>query len=134
MKTTKKNIALSIFWVVLGLGLIICAIRNVVDSYWIGMGGGFLGVGVGQIARLIRYKTDAQYREQVDISSSDERNKFLASKAWAAAGNMFIIFSGIAVIVLRILGYNQYSLWAAYNVCTLLVIYLLSYLWASKKY
>lgn len=134
MKTTKKNIALSIFWVLLGLGLIIGGIRGAVDSYWIGMGGGLLGVGAGQMARLIRYKTDAQYREQVDISNSDERNKFLVSKAWAAAGNMFVIFSGIAAIVLRILGYDQYSLWAAYNVCALLVLYWLSYLWATKKY
>ena len=134
MKTTKKNIAMSIFWVVVGICLFILAVIDVIDSFWAGMGGGFLGVGIGQLIRLRRYKNDPEYQEKVDISNSDERNKFLASKAWAAAGNMFIILSGIAVIVLRILGYDQYSLWAAYNVCALLVLYLLCYLWATKKY
>ena len=134
MKTTKKNIILSIFWVVVGLCLFILAVIDVIDSFWAGMGGGFFGVGIGQLIRLCRYKNDLAYQEKVDISNSDERNKFLVSKAWAAAGNMFIILSGIAVIVLRILGYDQYSLWAAYNVCALLVLYLLSYLWAAKKY
>lgn len=134
MKNSKKNITLAIFWVVVGTSLFILAVTDVIDSYWAGMGGGFLGVGIGQLIRMSRYKNDPEYQEKVDIGNSDERNKFLVSKAWAAAGNMFIIFSGIAVIVLRILGYEQQSLWAAWNVCALLVLYLLSYLWASKKY
>ena len=129
-----KRLALACFWVLLGVSLIVFAIMDGIDSYWIGMGAGFLTVGAGQLARLLRYKTDRNYRESVDIRYSDERNKFLASRAWVTAVTAYVILNGVAVIVLRILGYHQYSQWAAWSVCTLLVLYWLSYLWASRKY
>lgn len=134
MKYSNKRMGLSVFWLVLGVCLIVLSVMDVIDGYWIGMGGGFLGVGIAQLIRLMRYRKDPEYREKVDVKYSDERNKFLASKAWIAAVTMYILLNGAAVIVLRILGYEQYSLWAAWNVCALLVLYWLSYLWASKKY
>ena len=134
MKYSKKRLALACFWVLLAVSLIAFALMGMIDVYWISMGGGFLGVGISQLVRLYRYKKDRKYRESVDIRDSDERNRFLVSKAWSAAAVTYIVLNGIAVIVLRILGYYMYSQWAAWNGCILLVLYWLCWLWASKKY
>ena len=58
-----RRMVLSIFWVLLGAALFICGTLEIVDSYWSGMGGGFLGVGIVQLIRHIRYRKNEEYRE-----------------------------------------------------------------------
>ena len=130
----KRNLILSGTWIVLGAVLFVCGMLELVDEFWSGMGGGFLGVGILQTVRLIRYRKDEQYRQAVDVQVSDERNKFLSGKAWAWAGYWFVLLNGSAVIVLKILDLDQLSLWAAYNVCVIIVLYWLCHLWLRKKY
>ena len=105
-----------------------------VDSYWSGMGGGFLGVGIVQLIRHIRYRKNEDYREKVDVANSDERNRFLAGKAWAWAGYLFVLVSGVATIALKVMGQDQWSLAASCALCLLLVLYWGSYLVLKRKY
>lgn len=133
MKRNRRMI-LSVFWLVVGIVLTVLGVMGQIDSYWSGMGGGLIGVGTLQLYRFIRYEKDEEYRQNVDIQNSDERNRFLAGRAWAWAGYLFVLINGVAVIALRIMGYDQQSMWAAYSVCGLLLLYWLSYLWLRRKY
>ena len=129
-----KRIILTVLWLVLGTALFVGGVLELVDPYWSGMGGGLLGVGIVQTIRRIRYKKDAAYREAVDVQNADERNKFLSSKAWAWAGYFYVMINGVAVVVLKIAGYDELSIWAAYSVCLILILYWLSYLCLRRKY
>lgn len=129
-----RRMYLSLFWIVLGAALFICGAMEIVDSYWSGMGGGFLGVGIVQLIRHIKYRKDEEYREKVDIANSDERNRFLTGKAWAWAGYLFVLVCGVAVIALKALGQDQLSTAAGMALCLLLVLYWGSYLVLKRKY
>ena len=129
-----RRMVLSIFWVLLGAALFICSALGMVDSYWSGMGGGLLGVGIVQLARHIRYRKDEEYREKVDVANGDERNRYIAGKAWAWAGYLFVLVSGVATIALKVMGLDQWSLAASYALCLLLLLYWISYLVLKRKY
>jgi len=130
----KRRAVLSIFWMIVGVVLLALSVMEVIDSYWGGMGSGLIGVGLVQTIRFYRYHKDAEYREKVDTQNTDERNHFLSGKAWAWAGYCFVMLNGVAVVVLKLMGYDDMSLWAAYNVCLILVLYWLCWLWLRRKY
>ena len=131
---SNRRLILSIFWVVLGAVLIGCNMAGLVDDYWCGMGTGLLGVGAVQTIRNIRYLRSAEYREKVDTTNQDERNKFLANKAWAWAGYLYVLTAAIATIVLQIIGKQELAVAAGISVCIIMVFYWLSYLYLQKKY
>ena len=76
----------SVVEIALGLVLSVCGVLGVVDTYWSGMGGGLLGVGIIQLVRYFRYHQSEDYKNKVDVELNDERNKFIALRAWAWAG------------------------------------------------
>lgn len=129
-----RRMYLSLFWLLLGAVLVVCSMTEVIDSYWSGMGGGFAGVGIAQLIRHIRYRKNEEYREKVDVETNDERNRFLAGKAWAWAGYLFVLVSGVATIALKVMGQDQWSLAASCALCLLLVLYWGSYLVLKRKY
>ena len=133
MKSDRRMV-LSIFWVLLGAVLFICSALGIVDSYWSGMGGGFLAVGVIQLIRHIRYRKNEDYREKVDVANHDERNRFLAGRAWAWAGYLFVLISGVATIAFKVMGQDVWSLASSYALCLLLVLYWGAYLVLKRKY
>lgn len=129
-----RRIILSVFWTVVGVTLFVLSVMGVIDTYWSGMGGGLMGVGIAQIIRFIRYHRDPEYREEVDTQNADERNHFIAGKAWAWAGYWFVMINGVAVVVLKLMGYDAQSLWAACSACMVLLLYWLCWLWLRRKY
>ena len=129
-----RRMYLSLFWLLLGAVLFVCGAMEVIDSYWSGMGGGFLAVGILQLIRHIRYRKNEEYREKVDVETNDERNRFLTGKAWAWAGYLFVLISGVATIALKVLGQDMWSLACSYALCLLLVLYWGAYLVLKRKY
>ena len=88
----NKRLALSIFWVVAGIALVVLSVMEVLDSsLYAGMGGGLAVVGVFQIVRNLKYRTNAEYREKVDVEVNDERNKYLRMKSWSWAGYITVL-------------------------------------------
>ena len=130
----KTKMYLSVFWVLLGIALFALSFGEVVDNFWSGMGGGLIAVGVLQLIRFRRVQKDPEYRENMEVEASDERNQFLAGKAWQLAGTLFIITVGISVIVLRLLEQVLLSMAASYVLCYLLVLYWIAWLVLRKKY
>lgn len=94
----------------------------------------FIVIGAVQVMRHIRYRTNEDYRDKVDTANRDERNKFLAGRAWVWAGYLFLLSAAVASVGLRIAGRDELSTMAAMGVCLLMVFYWLSYLFLSRKY
>ncbi len=130
----KRRIFVSIFWILLGAGLLGCALFGVIDDFWSGMGGGLLAVGVLQLVKYIRYFKDTKYREEVDTAANDERNKFISGQAHAWAAYIYVIAAAIATVGFKMAGYDEISLFASVSLCFVVVVYAVAYFILSKKY
>ena len=129
-----KRMYLSIFWVVLGGILFVSNLLGKVDEYWSGMGCALIIVGILQLIRHIKYRTNEKYREKMDVETKDERNKYLSLKAWAWAGYWFVMICAVGSIVLKILGQDELVMVTASGVCLIMVLYWINYLYLRKKY
>ena len=130
----NKRLALSVFWVILGVVLMALSIAEVLDSLYAGMGGALTAVGVLQVIRNLRYRRDPEYQVKIDTEVNDERNRFLRMKSWSWAGYIAIMVEGIGVIAASILGNDTVRTMLSYSVCLLLCAYWISYLILSRKY
>lgn len=130
----KQTIFFSIFWLVLGIILMACHIAGWVESFWGSMGTGILFVGIVQSARCLHYFKNAEYREKYDTDCKDERNRFLSGKAWAWSGYLFVLTAGVATIVFKLLGYDEWTILSAGAICLMLLYYCISYFFLRKKY
>lgn len=130
----KLRFGFSIFWVLLGAVLFGLSLTEVIDSFWSGMGGGLIGVGIMQTVRHIRYRKNPEYREKVDTENRDERNRFIGGKAWAWAGYLFVLIEAVLVIVFKLLGKDELMLMASFNVSGILLLYWVCWLFLRRKY
>lgn len=133
MKNSRRMI-IYFLEIAIGIGLIVAGQFGVVDEYWSGLGTGLIFVAVLMLFKQIRYQKNDTYRQAVDVEISDERNRFIRTKAWAWAGYGFIIISAFASIILKVFGREDVALIASYGVCAILVLYWVSYWILKKKY
>lgn len=130
----KKRMALSVFWIIIGVILFVLALMQIIDqSMWAGIGGGLIGAGAAMLIRNIKYITNEEYKEKIDIQNNDERNKFLANKAWAWAGYCYVMIAAAASIALMIVGRPEYVLVSG-SLCLMIVLYWLCYVILRRKY
>ena len=131
----NKRLALTIFWIVLGILLIILSVFDILDSsIYAGIGGALTAIGVLQLVRTMRYRKDSEYREKIDIEINDERNRYLRMKSWSWTGYIVVLIEGIGVVVALILGQETVQLILSYSVCLILVVYWLTYVILGRKY
>lgn len=133
MKSNKRFIS-NIIEIVIGLVLTVCGYAGVIDDYWSGMGTALVIVGCLMLFRHLRYKTNAEYKEKMDVEVKDERNKYLRQMAWSWAGYFFVLAGAVGSVIFRILGQDQLSLFSGYCVCLIMILYWISYLILRKKY
>lgn len=51
----KKRMALSVFWIIIGVILFVLALMQIIDqSMWAGIGGGLIGAGAAMLIRNIK--------------------------------------------------------------------------------
>ena len=125
---------LSFVWIVLGTALAVCGGTGRIEDFWSSMGFALVIVGLLQVLRNIRYRTSKEYREKFDTASKDERNRFIAGKAWAWAGYLFVITGGVGTIVFKLLGREDLMMMASAGVCLMICFYWISYLVLNRKY
>ena len=130
----EKRMYISIFWVVIGLVLIVCGIFDIVDSFWSGMGGALIAVGAIRLIQYFKYSRNPEYRQKMEIERNDERNKFIGGRAWAWAGYGFVMLNAVGTIAFKIAGNDLLSQYCAYSVCLVLVLYWIAFLFLRKKY
>ena len=107
---------------------------GILEDFWSGMGGGFVCIGILQMIRRARYRTDPAYKEKVDIQTSDERNLFIMNRAWSVAGRLYLCIASIAIIVLAALGQREHISSIGASVGVLIVLYWGCYFYIRKKY
>lgn len=133
MKTERRILA-CIVYLILGTALLITGMLEILDSFWSGMGGALIAVGLIRLIHILRYRNDESYRENMEIETKDERNQFIRNKAWAWAGYWFVLIAAISTIVLKLLGQDLLSIAAGLAVCVLALLYWVCYLVLKKKY
>ena len=133
MKNDRRYLV-SILYMMLGVVLFVLGVTGKVDSFWSGMGGGLMGVGIAQFIRFRRFRKDEEYREEVEREENDERNVFLRNKAWAWTGYLLVLILAVASIVLKILGQELLSIAAGIVVALMVVLYWISYCILARKY
>ena len=134
MYYNNKKLVLSIFWIILGAVLMWLSIAEVLDStYWSGMGGALLAVGVLQVIRNLRYRNSTEYQEKVDVEYGDERNRYLRMMSWAWTGYLVVLIEAIGVVVALIMGQHTIQVILAYSVCLIVGIYWIVYMILKRK-
>ena len=124
----------SVVEIALGLVLTVCGALGVVDTYWSGMGGGLLGVGIIQLVRYLRYYSNETYKSKVDVEVNDERNKFIALRAWAWAGFWYVMAGAVGSIAFQVLGKPELATMAGGSVCLLMAFCWISRIYLRRKY
>ena len=130
----KERLIASILEIIVGAALLICSMFELVDEFWSGMGTSLLIIGIIFLIRNIKYKTNEEYREKIDIESNDERNKYISLKAWAWAGYLFVMLGAVGTIVFKLIGKEDLMMMASLSVCLIMVFYWISYTFLKKKY
>ena len=131
----EKKIYLSFVWIVFGLILVLCHTFGVLkEDIYEGIGYGWLGCGIIQAVRQLRYRCDKKYREDCDIALSDERNRFISSKAWAWAGYGFVLITAAAAIICSAAGQPDTARIAVGGICLIISLYCIAYLFLKIKY
>lgn len=131
---SNKRMISSIIEILLGAVLLVCGNLQIIDSFWSGMGTALIFVGVLYLVRSIRYKKDAAYKEKMDTEYKDERNRFLAMKAWSWTGYLLVLIFGVATIAFKIAEQETLMLFCSGTVCLILMIYWIAYFILRKKY
>lgn len=124
----KRNLYINIFWIVLGAALIGANMAGLLEDIYCGFGGGLVGVGIVNLIRTLRYRSDPEYQEKIDIEINDERNRYIRMKAWSWAGYLFILIMAIVTIVCMVLSKMLYMQMASFMVCLMLILYWGSYM------
>lgn len=133
MKHNRRILAYILF-ILFGVAMWILGLRGIVDEFWSGMGTALLLIGILRLIRMYRFQKDETYREQVEIATTDERNQFIRSRAWAWTGYLFILITGSAVLILKLMGQDLLSQAASWAVCLMLLLYWSTYHILKKKY
>lgn len=136
MKSDKamRRMVLSIAWIIVGVVIFVLGVMGVLDEFWSGFGGALVAVGVLQLVRQIRYRTNSEYKEKIDTEVNDERNKFISSQAWAWTGYIFVLCSAVGAIIFRIMGKDELCSLCATAICLMAVIHFVSYIILRRKY
>lgn len=135
MNKIKNRTIYYAFIAILGISLFAASeIFGLLDTYWSGMGVGFIVISTLRLIQIHRYQNDDSYAEKMNVQNNDERNRFLAEKARSFTFYYSILIEAIALIVLRILKFTEASTIIGYAVCIQLLIYYVSYLWLKRKY
>ena len=135
MYYNNKRLALSIFWIVLGVTLMILSVAEVLeDSLYAGMGGALTAVGILQVIRILRYRKDQGYREKLDTEVNDERNSFLRMKSMSWSVYITVLAEAAGVVAAMILGMHTVQMVLSYSVCMLVGVYWIAYVILSRKY
>ena len=131
----NKRLVLSIFWIVLGITLVILSIAEVLDdSVYSSMGGALTAVGALQLMRNLKYRRDPEYREKIDTELGDERNRFLQMKSWSWAGYIAVMVQAAASVAAYFMGQRTVQLVLWYSICLLVLAYWVSWMILSRKY
>ena len=135
MYYNNKKLALSVFWIVLGLVLFVLSLVEVIDDgVYAGMGAALVVVGGLQVWRNLKYRRDPEYREKIDIEAGDERLRALRLRSWAWTGYITVLAAAVGSLIAMWAGQPLVQQTLLYVMCFVLVVYWVCTLILNKKY
>ena len=61
-----RKLVISSLWIVIGVTLwVLSFLEKIPSELWSGIGGGLIAVGILQVVRNIKYRTDSNYKEKL---------------------------------------------------------------------
>jgi uncharacterized membrane protein len=134
-KKMKQRLYIAVGYCVLGTTLIIAAVVNKFENYFISsFGFAMLIMGILRIVQNRKITKSEKAMHKREVAETDERNKMLAERAKSWTFSFSIMVAGIVVIFLSILGYHDQAQPFAWFVCLMVALYWVFYLIASRKY
>jgi len=134
-KKLKQRLYVGLFYLVLGLILILVGILNYFEnSFILSFGIAILVMGLSYILRYRKIIQDEKYMRKQELIEKDERLLMLSERAKSWVFSFSVILAGLAVIVLSLLGYNEQALPFAWYVCGMCVLYWVFWFVLGKKY
>lgn len=131
----KVRLIMGIVYIIIGAALTILNIfiqsKNDVLSVF---GTIMLAIGVVYTIRNIRLMANDEAMKNRKIYENDERNVMLYKNARSIAFYLYIIAAGIAVMALYLFNLPYEAQIVAYSVCSLCVIYWITYFILRRKY
>ena len=134
MYYNNRKLALSIFWIILGAVLMVLTANGVVSDMYSGMGGALIGIGMLQVIRNLRYRTNSKYREKLDVELQDERNKYIRMKSWSWTGYIIVLVQSLGVVIAFVMRQSVIQQVLTLSVCLTLCVYRISYAVICRKY
>ena len=133
-KKLKTRLYIAVIYAALGVIMIVGSGISGTDNEFISPFG--LGLLVCAIVRVRNYfmitRNEETLRKQ-RVAETDERNLLIVNKARSVTFFLYMLISGTAIIILSLFGKPEPAKMIAYSVCTLLVIYYISYIIIRKK-
>ena len=117
----------------IGILLIAAAFIFNLDNFFFSSFGLCLAiVGAARVRKHRLITRDEETIRKQMIIETDERNLAIADKARSICCILYFLGSGIAVIVLSILGMHQEATWVSYPMMLMLAVYFIAY-WVMQK-
>ena len=134
-KKLQARLYIAVSYIVIGLILIAAdALNHFENQFFFSFGITLIVMG---ILRLLRHRkitrNDASIHRQ-EVAETDERTLMMAEKARSWAFSYSIMITGIAVIVLSLLGKHDAAQPFAWYVCGQICLYWICWLILRKKY
>ncbi len=134
-KKLKQRLYLAIGYMIFGvLTIIVANITKTDNQFLFTFGTVLLLCGIARIRVYFRNTKDEKTIRTLEIRETDERNVEIIQKAKSMTFNLSIIIAGFAVIILQLVGMYDKSLFFAYGVCFLILLYWVCYFIIKKKY
>lgn len=133
-KKLKIRLYTAVTYLIFGLCLIACALIFKTENYFVSsFGFALFIIGAARVRNyFIITRSEENIRRQ-KTAESDERNIEISRRAKSLTFLVYIILSGIAVIVLSFMGKNDVAAFISYPVCAMIVIYWISWFIYNKK-
>lgn len=117
-----------------GIVAVALSIFGVIDDMLGAFGLALIIISALQLFKAARYASDPAFAKQIDVSNSDERLAYLASKSAEWTFKVSVIGLCVISLVLRLLGGGDTADVLAFVACVEITVYWVSYLVLSKKY
>jgi len=129
-----KTLIKSIILTVIGLILVCLSLTGTIDrSFYLYFGVGLSFAGIIRIYKNIKYRTDPEFKEKVDLAIDDERFQYIRMKAWSYTAYITVgLLAAGFVASLAQKDETRMNL-ISIVICGMLLVYLACYWYFSRK-
>ena len=123
-KKLKIRLSVYICYTIIGVLMMFASYMGLSKGDFLSsLGFAYAVIGITRIIRFIRLFRNPAAMERRKIAETDERNIMIYTKAKSLAFTVFITLSGIAVVILQLIGKDMESVIVSYTLIFFVVIY-----------